>query len=218
MDPTGAARPRPAGEAVGVPTPRARLAPMAVAVIAVGSGCFDPRPSTGGACAPGDRCPDPLQCIANVCVQEGDILAVGRDAGFVDGRPGDLVCPPGYAKAIPGVASCYRVVSFPTGWISAESLCEQDGAHLLIPDSAAEAMFAASPSWLGISDRKVQNRVISVIGRPLTFTQWQPDEPSNSMFDCAHVASQSQWTMGPCDFPFPYTCEFDGSKADPTAY
>jgi hypothetical protein len=186
--------------------------------IALGSGCFDPHPTAGGACASGDRCPSPLQCISNVCVEQGDILALGLDAGVVDAPLDRRVCPPGYTKALPAVASCYRVEMLPSSWLGAEAICEEDSAHLLIPDSAAEAMFAANPSWLGISDRKVPNKLLTVTGIPLTYTQWQADEPANSSFDCAHVGPQSQWRMGPCDFPFPYTCEFDGIKANPLAY
>ena len=60
----------------------------------------------------------------------------------------------------------------------------------------------------------------AVTGPVITFRNFGPGEPSGStIYNCIHVAdARKAWADGPCDFPFPYVCEYDGRRADATAY
>lgn len=181
--------------------------------------CFDPNPSPGGACAPGNRCPSPLECISNLCLEPGTVLDLPADAG-VDGSlppppPPPVMCPAGYTRGASG--TCYRMFgNMPESWLEAEARCEADGAHLVIPDSEAEALFVGDKSWIGISDRRTPGTFLTVTGRRPTFTYWAQNQPS--MFPCVQTGNLARWLSVPCDFPFFFLCEFDGVRADRTSY
>lgn len=196
-----------------------RLHSFSLLGILLGS-CFDPTPISGGACAPGNRCPEPLLCIAEVCRSRGDEIGNDNDSGPAGdgGVIGVGQCPAGYLEQISG--SCHRFVSDAERWGDAEALCERDGAHLIIPDSVAEAVLLRGPTWIGISDRKVNGVFITVTGLTPTFLYWEQGEPAGEKMNCAHASGSvsSRWVSGPCDFPFPYVCEYDGVTADPTSY
>lgn len=203
--------------------PVGAAAAVAAALLA---GCFDPRPPAGGACAPGNRCPSSLSCIEGLCVS-GD--GEGRDGGpdeLLDGRPADaaidgpappLQCPAGYVQVLPSV--CHRKFALSTTWTAAEARCELDAAHLAIPNSIAEARLIGGPAWIGLSDRKVEATYRTVTGRLPTFTNWGNGTPVPSdPLDCVFSDPTGSWQDGPCDFDFPFVCEYDGVKADPTAF
>lgn len=202
------------------------LSTAALATLAtLAGGCFDAQPPSGGACAPGNRCPDPLRCITGVCVASEDDV-IGGDGGGSGGGDGGgsgdagvppppLQCPAGYAEVLPGV--CHRSFSGSVSWPEAEARCEVDGAHLVIPGSLEEARLLPAPAWIGISDRRTPRVYLTVTGRVPVFTYWSV-EPDLSPFDCAHTNPVQRWDVGPCDFSFPFVCEYDGVKGDPAAY
>lgn len=182
--------------------------------------CFDPNPQPGGACAPGNRCPAPLTCISNLCLEPGtrlDLPDAGLDAG-IDGPPPPpppVMCPAGYTRGASG--TCYRMfANMPLSWVEAEKRCELDGAHLVVPDTEAEALFVGDGSWLGISDRRTRGVFLTVTGRRLGFTYWAQNQPSS--LPCVQADRAARWFSVPCDFPFFFLCEYDGLRADPAAY
>ncbi|MEZ4363906.1 MAG: lectin-like protein [Kofleriaceae bacterium] len=183
------------------------------------AGCFDPRPPSGGACAPGDRCPAPLSCINSVCV---DSLEQPPDAGLdaaltpPDAPPPFIKCPANYREVLPRV--CHREVNEITPWLVAEAQCETDGGHLVVPDSAQEAALLPKPAWIGISDRRAEGVLLTVTGRTPVFMFWDTPNPTASPFHCGHTSANLLWTLGPCDFGFTFVCEHDGIPADPTAF
>jgi hypothetical protein len=177
-------------------------------------GCFDPRPSTGGACAPGSRCPAPLQCIADVCTDSNGVDGPDARGLDPDAAAGPLVCPTGYGPVIPG--SCHRSVLLPAPWLEAEVVCAMDGAHLVVPNSVAESAAIKRPTWVGVSDRRVEGAFLTVTGRIPSFIYWAPSEPSTE--DCVFGSGASLWIVRPCDAALPYFCEYDGVKSDPSAY
>src|ERR1043166_7748636 len=52
---------------------------LCAAAVVVAAACFDPHVAPGGACAPGDLCPDGLHCIGGICLA-GDASAPLIDA------------------------------------------------------------------------------------------------------------------------------------------
>jgi Lectin C-type domain len=198
----------------------------AAGVAALLAGCFDPRPLAGGACAPGNRCPSSLTCIEGVCVSGGGDGQDGGPEELLDGRLADaaidgpappLQCPIGYTQVLPNV--CHRKFAQSTTWTAAEARCELDAAHLVIPSSLEEARLVGGSAWIGLSDRKVESTFRTVTGRLPTFTYWEGETPPMSEpLDCAFANPNSRWQDGPCDFSFPFVCEYDGVKADPTAF
>jgi len=191
-----------------------------LAATAMLAACYAPTPPGGAPCAAGDRCPSGLTCIDGLCVESGGPADARRGDGPTgDGPPGPdaaVVCPQAYTRTSFG--ACHRVIDNPNGWLDAEHLCEQDGGHLVVIDSLAEAQSLPDPAWTGASDRIVEGTFRVVTGTPIGFTNWDVGEPSGDFYDCAHVAGGKRWHAGPCDFPFPAVCEFDGRPAVPTAF
>lgn len=197
---------------------------LTVTALLVLGACFDPRPPAGGACAPGDRCPAPLLCRSGVCLEEGGPEEQG-DGGVVDGPArGDggvaLVCPASYVEVLPGV--CHRRFGTMLPWAEAEARCEQDGAHLVVPSSLAEAKLAANPmtglGWLGVTDRRTEGTFRTVTGSPLPYSGWRGQPPRTEPLDCVFGDINGLFEEGPCEFSFPFSCEYDGAAADPTAF
>lgn len=182
-------------------------------------GCYAPTPSPGAQCSPQGLCPEPLQCIAGTCQVAGTNSPADAPPP-VDGRAPDapLVCPADFTQTPFG--SCQRAVNFAKPWLDAEQSCELEGAHLIVVDSAAEAASLPSPAWIGISDRVTEGTYRAVTGPVITFRNFGVGQPSGgTISNCIHVADATKtWADGPCSFPFPYVCEYDGVPADHTAY
>lgn len=198
----------------------ARAVNRAVApAFALLAACFSPEPPPGAPCAPDQRCPTPLVCIANACQRPG--AQPDGTAGGPDGSGSDtpLQCPGGFAKSRSG--ACLLDVPFdPLSWPQAEAACEQRGAHLAVPDSTAEATeLATPPRWIGVTDRVVAGTYRTVTGAVASFTYWDSGEPRGGTTHCAYVGGiEARWRTSSCDFPFPYTCEYDGRAAAPDAF
>jgi len=186
--------------------------------LALLAACFSPAPEPGAPCAAGERCPASLACIAGVCARP----AGGPDAAGSDADPSDapdgapLVCAAPFATTPSG--ACHLDRSDSATWLAAEQACEQLGAHLAVPDTAAEAMEIRSQRWLGITDLVAEGTFRAVTGAAVSFTSWAIGEPTGGFGDCVFTDPQARWHTGPCDFPFAYVCERDGRPADPAAY
>lgn len=198
-----------------------RVVAPALALIAA---CFSPDPPSGAPCAPDQRCPAPLACIAGTCRLPGAPTdgAPADGATAPDGSgpappDGPLVCPPGFGKASSG--ACLLDVLDPHSWLEAEQDCELRGGHLAVPVNPIEAKELQTPRWLGISDRVLTGTFRAVTGAVIAFTYWDTNEPSGGGQHCVHTGGPAaQWHTGPCDFPFPYTCEYDGLPVAPGAF
>lgn len=125
------------------------------------------------------------------------------------------MCPNNYTRGASG--TCYRLfATMPESWLAAEARCELDGAHLVIPDTEAEALFVGESSWIGISSRRTPGTLLTVTGQRPAFTYWAANQPGD--FPCVQTGRLARWLSVPCDFPFFFLCEFDGVRADPMAY
>ncbi len=179
--------------------------------------CFLARASAGCAVRPGPALPDPAR------LHRQHLPAAGRAARTAPRANGPrleppLQCPGGFAKSRSG-ASLLELPFEPLSWREAEAACEQRGAHLAVPDSTAEATeLTTPPRWIGVTDRVVAGTYRTVTGAVAAFTYWD-NNAARRHGDCAYVGgAASRWQTGPCDFPFPYTCEYDGRPAAPSAF
>jgi hypothetical protein len=175
--------------------------------LALLAACFSPEPPAGAPCAAQQRCPASLACIAGVCQPPGP-TGDGPAGDGALGPDGALVCPAGFTKMASG--ACHLDVFDPLTWPEAELGCEQRGAHLVVPGDVAEAMELAAPRWIGVTDRIVEGTFRAVTGEIAAFTFWDIGEPSGVLTSCAHTGFDGRWSAGPCEFPFPYACEYDG--------
>lgn len=78
----------------------------------------------------------------------------------------------------------YAVVLEKANWAVAQSRCKQHGGQLAVAHDEATAMFIKSLSaklrlWLGATDEKVEGKWIWVDGQEMTYSMWEPAEPSN---------------------------------------
>jgi hypothetical protein len=134
-------------------------------------------------------------------------------------------CPPGYQFNDP---SCYRYGGDAAGvlWTVAEAICEADGAHLVIVDSAAEAVYIdglpggnSIAHWVGTTDRVTEGTLRHVTGTTPSFLPWSPGEPDGGTAEnCVEFLDSQQLGTTRCDLPNEYLCEYDGAAADPSAF
>jgi hypothetical protein len=176
--------------------------------LALLAACFAPEPPPGAPCASGQQCPASLACISGICQRPGP--QPDGPGTSSDGPVTPLQCPAGFQRMSSG--ACLFDSSFESlKWQEAELACEQRGAHLAVPSSLAEAVELQVPRWLGISDRILAGTFRTVTGTVALFTHWDFGEPSGNQLHCVHTgSSDASWHTGPCDFPFPYVCEYDG--------
>lgn len=185
--------------------------------LALLAACFSPAPEPGAPCAAGDRCPAPLACIAGVCTRPGGGPDAGSDGGSSDAPDAaPIVCDAPFARTPSG--ACHLDRTETATWLAAEQDCEQLGAHLVVPDTAAEAMEIGNQRWIGITDLIADGTFRVVTGAAISFTHWAIGEPGSGFGDCVFADPQARWHTGPCSFPFAYVCERDGRPADPSAY
>jgi hypothetical protein len=183
--------------------------------LALLAACFSPEPPAGAPCGAQLRCPSPLVCVSRICQHPGS--TGGGPADAPGGPDATLQCPDAFQK-MPSGACHLEVAAFPLPWLQAERDCEQRGGHLVVPDSAAEAAEVPEPRWIGISDRTLEDQFRAVTGAIISFTSWDTGEPEGDFADCAHTSGGGRWSTGPCDFPFPYVCEYDGLPASSGAF
>ncbi|XP_072544602.1 mannose-binding protein C-like [Salminus brasiliensis] len=99
----------------------------------------------------------------------------------------------------------------------AARFCAGAGGALVLPRNEAEnkaltAMHTALGStyiFLGATDREKEGQFVDLSKRPLTYTNWMPNEPNNhnGQEDCAGIYTDSKWNDLPCDSAFHVVCE-----------
>lgn len=147
-----------------------------VLVAVVGAGCTFEAPVANGPSLPADPNLD---------------AALGIDARLPDAVPPPdafvNVCAAAYVT-VPAAQtqSKYRRVQVQTEWLVAKADCESDGGHLVIAETAAEAIaihalvdpLETSPYfWAGISDTERDGQWTTVLGQPFTVPSWGIDDP-----------------------------------------
>ena len=110
--------------------------------------------------------------------------------------------------------SRYRIGTENVTWLDARSLCEGEGAHLIIIDGSYEneMLRMLNPSdrvHIGLTDQVQEDVWLWVDGSSLTFERWAPNEPDDSFGeDCVAQRSDGLWDDVDCNNRnYFYACE-----------
>jgi hypothetical protein len=159
---------------------------------------------------PADAAPDTPDARADA--------APGTPDAALDAAP--VACPVSYVYPFGGHR--YRYVGFTEGWAFARDDCADDvpGTYLAIPDDDLEntqlSQWTGQRSWIGINDLAVEGTLVTVLGQPLGYTNWENGNPSNdSNADCVAMreftaANPGTWRVESCGLSRPYFCECPG--------
>ncbi|XP_067009410.2 hemolymph lipopolysaccharide-binding protein [Anabrus simplex] len=130
------------------------------------------------------------------------------------GNMTSTVAPPeGYIR-VPSLHSSYKYYDDWLVWQHARNACEQEGAHLAVPDTEEEynvlTKLSSKHPWVGIYYSKGKGQYMTVLGQPLSslpYVRWAKGEPDKSG-DCIfyHVLSKTLYDE-PCGFVEVYVCE-----------
>ena len=131
-----------------------------------------------------------------------------------------VLCPLEYIYPYGG--HMYRFAGLGEDWMFARDDCADDtpGTYLAIPDDPLEnnqiSQWTGQRAWIGISDLAVEGTLITVLGQPLVFTNWENGNPNNDATnDCvimreASGANPGTWRVESCNNNRPYFCECPG--------
>lgn len=139
------------------------------------------------------------------------------------------VCAAPYAITSGG---CYRVVSTPQPWLTAEQQCEADGAHLINVADVAEHFVLHGllgdaglvQGWIGYTDRKTEGMFQWITPGgvdPASNTCFLGSNPNTAANDCVAQAGTNgcpDWAILDCNQGLPFVCEHDAFLADPSTY
>jgi hypothetical protein len=134
-----------------------------------------------------------------------------------------LQCPASYVM-LGTQSSRYLAIDNSVVWLTAEQMCEADGAHLVIIDDATEQslVFQTLPAqniWLGVTDRVAIGSFRKVTGGAATFLPWDGGEPDVAAAECVYMDSlTSRFADQDCASGRRAVCECDGAAADATSY
>ena len=143
---------------------------------------------------------------------------------LVSQNPDDYNLPNGYTFASnPWGDSFYKAYFDKMTYHDAVSQCESDGALLAFPRSEAENNFIANlfPSTgfsilIGINDIDEEGNFVSIDGRDLVFTKWDPSEPNdyNNNEDAATIGKHESrgWNDVPVTHKYKFVCFYEISS------
>ncbi|XP_041664062.1 ladderlectin-like isoform X2 [Cheilinus undulatus] len=114
---------------------------------------------------------------------------------------------------------CYKYISTPVNWLSAELHCVSQRANLVSIHSLAEQNFVRSlirnfdpserPAWIGLHDVHSRGGRWSD-GTAVNFRFWLPGEPNNQKGreHCVHMnwGSLKRWNDIPCGNGYAFVC------------
>ncbi|XP_041664061.1 lactose-binding lectin l-2-like isoform X1 [Cheilinus undulatus] len=115
---------------------------------------------------------------------------------------------------------CYKYVSTPVTWATAELHCVSQRANLVSIHSLAEQHFVKSlirnfdpserPTWIGLSDIHREGRWMWSDGLEVNFMSWLPGQPDNDRRKehCAHMnwGSLKRWNDMSCSKSYSFVC------------
>ncbi len=94
-----------------------------------------------------------------------------------------------WSSAVGGNDHFYELTAVRMNWDVAESFAQSVGGHLVSITSAAEQAFIVAnflvgandrlPVWLGINDVATEGTFVWTTGEPVTYTNWDNNEPNN---------------------------------------
>jgi hypothetical protein len=181
----------------------------------------------------------PLALVAG-CSFSGSARPGGSDSGEVGGHQGgDAATPdaartvdaaidappdappdaphtcPGYVAASSGGSSSYKKYAG-MNWAAAKSKCQSDGAHLVIPETNAEARAVftfVNPAnnspyyWAGVSDPEFDGTWTTVLGQPFTPSPWGASQPTHNTGEIYLLVDSAGQFYDFHDAPQEFACE-----------
>jgi hypothetical protein len=127
----------------------------------------------------------------------------------IDAAPVRCQDNPAYVS-LGGFPSTYRFTGAAASWMDAVLACEADGgAHLAVPDSAAEASAVGElGDWVGVSDQADEGMWVTIFGVApghLVFEAGQPDGGESE--DCLRVFNTGEYEDRGCQDTRDFVCE-----------
>ncbi|XP_067372297.1 CD209 antigen-like protein C [Channa argus] len=124
-------------------------------------------------------------------------------------------CPTGWTVSS---CSCYYLSAESGSWKKGGADCENQGAHLVVIDTAVEQNFLSGftnvSAWIGLSDIDEEGTWKWIDGSPLTLKSWVENQPDNggkhetTEEDCAHIREHTaEWNDLPCETFLRWICE-----------
>lgn len=135
------------------------------------------------------------------------------DARLPDARPLH-VCAGYVTVAGTGTASTYKKFNLGTAWPVAKARCQQDTAHLVIPETVAEATAihtfvnpsANSPYyWAGLV--RTNGGVVDVFGAAFVDPPWASNQPNDGPADPVLVDADGKFYDYPSSAAQEFACE-----------
>ena len=112
----------------------------------------------------------------------------------------------------------YKVYNSRKTWAEARQVCQSHGAFLAVPwdqetNEIIRKLIPGRHAIIGINDEAEEGKWINSHGSPLTFTNWKPNEPSNSgpegAENCGFMyKSYGRWNDGRCSYKDSFICQF----------
>lgn len=120
---------------------------------------------------------------------------------------------------------CYLYDALATlDWDAARAECQAQGGDLVVITSSEESDFldqsfgavAFDRAWIGLNDLAVEGTFEWINGEPLSYTEWNMDEPNDSggIEDCGEIR-QPGWNDLSCALLQAYACEIEPIVAIP---
>ena len=102
-------------------------------------------------------------------------------------------------------------------WSAARSICEGDGAHLVVIDNDVENAFVRSlldigRMWIGLHDQNTEGKFEWVTGASFSYQNWALSEPNNhNDQDCHEMYTNGEWNDSYCGYynDRRFVCECD---------
>jgi len=105
--------------------------------------------------------------------------------------------------------SRYRSMSSPRSWPEATTECANDGAHLAVPDSLAEATAIGSlGDWVGITDAATEGVWLTIFGTVPVYLQFEVGQPDGgNTEDCLRIGGSGDLEDRECADTRDFVCE-----------
>ncbi|XP_066995606.2 hemolymph lipopolysaccharide-binding protein [Anabrus simplex] len=123
----------------------------------------------------------------------------------------------------------YKLHTAALTWLDAQTKCTEEGAHLIIVNSAQEAdvistLYSRGPKpegatpkqghlcYVGFHDHQQEGQFVSVLGSPLSksgYVRWGNNQPSGgAQENCLVSDSSAIYWDAPCSWKLMYICEY----------
>lgn len=139
----------------------------------------------------------------------------------IDAALDAVACPTTYQRICGG---CYTLHDVDFMWGQAESTCEGEGTHLVVPDTDVEhsclLQAAGMPirMWIGVTDLRTLGTFSAVTGGAQMYLPWAPGLPDSELgHNCVEYRVEG-WANENCTDVNRFYCESDGIPVDPTAF